>query len=289
MTSAKTAPKRYITVVSSNMADPKDIEISSVNWGDLKKELSAQGIAVHNMVGIVGETETAFTTDSSLLPHNLVDGEFEWLSFTLMLFQEKAKSAASDFEGMSTLDLRRAFKAAKEASTDPDFKTKYSLGSSPTREALINALTSIEGEKQPAKAKSKSKGAKELAETPAPKSSSKKKAAAPVEVEAPVAPAKKASRSKAEKVSKPVEPPVVEISIKAELEEAISTLNSTTVTAQSINTNLAAVIDSVAGRLGRILDAVKLNDFSKLGATNKLSREGIKDTFTRIKNKTGLR
>ena len=60
-------------IVSSNTAQPQEVESSAKTWGQLKKDLNNTGINTQNMVGISHHTRVEYELDDALLDQTLTE------------------------------------------------------------------------------------------------------------------------------------------------------------------------------------------------------------------------
>lgn len=60
-------------IVSSNTAQPQEVESSAKTWGELKKDLNNAGINTQNMVGISHHTRVEYELDDALLDQTLTE------------------------------------------------------------------------------------------------------------------------------------------------------------------------------------------------------------------------
>lgn len=74
---------KIVTIISSRMDSNKTINTAASTWGQLKGELSSQGIDVSGMRAMVQQTKVNLENDNAVLPEN---------NFTLFLTPGKIKS-----------------------------------------------------------------------------------------------------------------------------------------------------------------------------------------------------
>jgi peptidoglycan/xylan/chitin deacetylase (PgdA/CDA1 family) len=60
-------------IVSSNTAQPQEIESSAKTWGELKNDLNKAGISTQNMVGISHHTRVEYELNEALLDQTLTE------------------------------------------------------------------------------------------------------------------------------------------------------------------------------------------------------------------------
>lgn len=60
-------------IVSSNTAEPQEIESSAKTWGELKNDLNKAGISTQNMVGISHHTRVEYELNEALLDQTLTE------------------------------------------------------------------------------------------------------------------------------------------------------------------------------------------------------------------------
>jgi hypothetical protein len=65
--------KMKFIIVSSNTAQPQEVESSAKTWGELKKALNNAGINTQNMVGISHHTRVEYELDDALLDQTLTE------------------------------------------------------------------------------------------------------------------------------------------------------------------------------------------------------------------------
>lgn len=167
---------RKITVYNTGGKQGKVIETSSLNWADLQKDLSANGVSYSGMKAVIGKTKTNLEHKDAVLP-----GE----DFTLFLFPEKTRSGAgktaAQIEGMSFGEVRAEIKAIFEKDGDKakDHFNKDKNYTNKSTAEIKQLLVTYSGAKGAAKAPAKTEVAKATTSAkalPAGKASSTKPA-----------------------------------------------------------------------------------------------------------------
>lgn len=102
--------KKTITVVSTGSSKAKAIETGALNWGDLQKELTNNGVTHSGMKAVIGKSKLNLESPDAILPDD---------SFTLFLFPTRTKSGAgytaAQIAAMPFKDVRAAIKSAIDA------------------------------------------------------------------------------------------------------------------------------------------------------------------------------
>lgn len=98
-------------IVSSNTAQPQEIESSAKTWGELKNDLNKAGISTQNMVGISHHTRVEYELNDALLDQTLTE------QVILLMPNGMKGGAPRNFETREQYNARRRKEAAaKKAS-----------------------------------------------------------------------------------------------------------------------------------------------------------------------------
>lgn len=93
-------------IVSSNTAQPQEIESSAKTWGELKNDLNKAGISTQNMVGISHHTRVEYELNEALLDQTLTE------QVILLMPNGMKGGAPRKFETREQYNARRRKEAA---------------------------------------------------------------------------------------------------------------------------------------------------------------------------------
>lgn len=114
-----------VTVFSTKGKKRQVVESTANTWGELQKELNAQGIETKGFKAICGESQVTFESSAAALPKGLTQAGEVSTDFTLFLTPIKVKSGcdAIDVEAMDYKACKAFIK--EEIDSDPEAKAHF--------------------------------------------------------------------------------------------------------------------------------------------------------------------
>ncbi len=117
--------KKIVVFTTNGSGSGKTILTDALNWGELQKELSKNGVQYSGMKAVDGKSKVTFENGEAALP----DGDM-----TLFLLPVKTKSGAKDAKDMSFSEIRAFIKDAIESNPDKA-KTHFNEGKNYTNKS----------------------------------------------------------------------------------------------------------------------------------------------------------
>lgn len=107
---------KTITVYSTRGQQSVKVETEANTWGELKKDLTKNGVDYSGMKVIVGETKSVLELESAVLPKGLTVGGEVTDNCTIFLSVLKQKAGSINSQSASYADLRNFIKTERAKS-----------------------------------------------------------------------------------------------------------------------------------------------------------------------------
>lgn len=142
-----------VTVFSTKGKKKSVVSTEATTWGELKKDLTEQGIDTNGVKAIVGETQTTLESSKAVLPKGLdIRGKITD-NFTLFLTPIKVKSGNDNYINVDDMDYKgcRAFIKEQYAASEENkaYFGNYTHKSTDAMKVLIKGWLEANSEPVP--------------------------------------------------------------------------------------------------------------------------------------------